>query len=221
MLPPFSRKKEISMKNSIKIPSILAILALLTACGGGDHGLTNNDPGDNNVGVVAAFGDSITAGSECACTPYPARLAGLIGKSVPNFGIGGSAAVNNVGRTKDVIDKVHPGFMIILYGVDDVIHAYGIGSIISALDQMVDICKRNHVVPVLATYPRPITGHAVFGPRTRALNDEIRSLASSKGVHCVDLYNEFDANPDLYEPDGLHPNDAGTQIMALAFADLF
>ena len=22
-------------------------------------------------------------------------------------------------------------------------------------------------------------------------------------------------------PDGLHPNDAGTQIMALAFADLF
>lgn len=210
------------MRFYFKTTALLATCAFLTACGGGGGGgLSNSDPGNNDVGVVAAFGDSITAGSECACAPYPSRLAGLIGKSVPNFGAGGSRAGESVGRTQSVIDQCHPGFMLILYGVNDIIHGHGLDSIVSALGQMVDICKSNHVVPVLATYPRPITGHAIFGPRTVELNGMIRSLASSKGIHCVDLCGEFDANPDLYESDGLHPNDAGTQIIALAFADLF
>lgn len=209
------------MNNSLRNLALSSVCVLLAACGGGGGGLSNKDPGNNDVGVVAAFGDSITQGNQCACAPYPARLGPMIGKSVPNFGIGGSTAEDNVGRTQSVIDQCRPGFMLILYGVNDVIHAHGIGTIIAALDQMVEICKSNHVVPVLATYPRPITNHAVFGPRTRVLNEQIRSLASSKGIHCVDLYNEFDANPDLYEPDGLHPNDAGTQLMTLAFADLF
>lgn len=197
-------------------------LAFLTACGGGDGGgLSNKNPGNNDVGVVAAFGDSITEGNQCSCTPYPARLGGMISKSVPNYGIGGSVATENVGRVKAVIDQCHPGFMLILYGVNDVIHGHAIDGIISALDQMVEICKSNHVVPVLATYPQPITGHAVFSPRTRALNEEIQNLASAKGIHCVDLQKEFNASPEFYESDGLHPNDAGTQLMALAFADLF
>ena len=210
------------MKNAIRYLSLSCVCAMLTACGGGGGGgLSNKNPGDNDVGVVAAFGDSITAGSECACTPYPARLTGLIGKSVVNFGIGGSRAADNVARTQSVIDQSHPGFMLILYGVNDIIHSHSIGTIISALSQMVDICKDNNVVPVLATYPRPITGHAIFGPRTSALTAQIKALASEKGIHCVNLESEFGADPDLYEPDGLHPNDSGTQVVALAFSDLF
>ena len=209
------------MKKAIRAMTVLGVCAVMAACGGGGGGLSNGNPGDNDVGVVAAFGDSITQGSECSCTPYPARLSGMIGKSVGNYGIGGSQAADNVARTQSVIDQSHPGFMLILYGVNDIIHGHGIDSIVSALSQMVDICKSNNVVPVLATYPRPITGHAVFGPRTRALNEQIRSLASEKGIHCVNLEGEFNASPDLYEPDGLHPNDAGTQLVALAFADLF
>lgn len=209
------------MKNSVKNIALLSVCALLTACGGGGGGLSNKNPGDNDVGVVAAFGDSITAGSQCACTPYPARLSGMINKSVGNYGIGGSRASDNIDRTQSVIDQCHPGFMLILYGVNDIIHGGGIDSIVNALDQMVEICKNNHVVPVLANYPRTLTGHAIFGPRVHSLGEAIKELASSKGVPCVDLYSEFDGNPDLYEPDGLHPNDAGTQIIALAFADLF
>lgn len=210
------------MRKPVRALAVCSCFALLTACGGGDGGgLTNNDPGDNSVDVVAAFGDSITMGSQCDCSSYPSRLAGMISKHVPNFGIGGSLAVENVDRTRTVIDKCHPGFMLILYGVNDVIHAQGVGSIVSALDQMVEICKSNHVVPVLATYPQPILEHEIFAPRTLALNEQIRSLASSKGIRCVDLQKEFNANPEFYEEDGLHPNDAGTQVMALAFADLF
>ena len=112
--------------------------------------------------------------------------------------------------------------MLILYGVNDIIHGANIKDIVLALDEMITICKENKVVPVLATYPEPIEDHGVFAPRTILLNQHIRELARTTGIKCVDLEKEFGADPSLYEtPGGLHPNSAGTQIMALAFADLF
>lgn len=206
---------------SFLLSTLLAVGLAGCGGGGGDSGLQNKDPGSNDVKVVVAFGDSLTQGSECRCVPYPARVAALIGKTVVNSGASGTLATENIGRTQTAIDRIHPGFMLILYGVNDVIHSEGIRSIADDLDQMVSICKTNHVVPVLATYPEPIQDHAIFAPRVLLLNQDIRELAQTRGIHCVDLEPEFAANPEFYEPDGLHPNEAGTQIIALAFADLF
>ena len=218
------------------VPNLAAVflIGLLAGCGDdGDSSLTNSNPGINDLNVVVAFGDSITQGSECACVPYPARLSGLIGKIVYNTGVGGSNASANVGRTQQAINKYHPAFMIILYGVNDVIHGDATEGIAAALAQMVLICKQNNVVPVLMTYPRPILGHNLFAGGTISLNRSIRALASAEGIRCVDLEREFSAGPDpiypewpmtdatLMGPDGLHPNDAGTQVIALACADLF
>ncbi|MGD9611800.1 MAG: SGNH/GDSL hydrolase family protein [Kiritimatiellia bacterium] len=210
--------------------SFLLVLAMgggLAGCGGGGGGLSNDNPGNNDLNVVVAFGDSITQGRQCPCTPYPARVQSIIGKTVYNTGIGGSDATANIGRTQSAIDKYHPAFMVILYGVNDVIHGHNAGDIVSALNQMVSICKANNVVPVLMTYPIPISGHALFAGGTMALNANIRSIADMEGIECVDLEAEF-MNSDgtltdsaLYESDGLHPNDAGTEIIALAVADLF
>jgi len=203
------------------LPLVL-VSGLMAGCGGDDdEKLENTNPGNNDINVVVAFGDSLTRGSDCACTPYPTRLAGLIGKTVYNSGVEGSGAINNVGRTQRVIDQRKPGFMLILYGINDVIQGRDIVRIRAALAEMVAICKQNNVVPVLATYPQMIDSHALFAGGGLALNGEIRSLAGAEGIKCVDLEREFGANPALYEADGLHPNDAGTQVMALAFADLF
>lgn len=210
----------------------LMMLGLVAGCGGGNSPLSNDNPGLNDLNVVVAFGDSITQGSECRCAPYPARLSGLIGKIVYNTGIGGSEAAGHVGRTQSAINKYHPAYMLILYGVNDVIMGHNVNGILGALSQMVAICKQNNVVPVLATYPIPIAGHRLFAYNTVMLNSGIRTIAAANGIRCVDLEGEFATgadpstgwtlpNPLLYEPDGLHPNDAGTQIMALAFADLF
>ena len=207
-------------------PTAVVALALLifgfSGCGGGGGGgLSNSDPGNNDLNSVIAFGDSITKGSECDCVPYPTRLAGYINKTVRNTGVPASRARDNVSRTQSAIDKYPSAFMLILYGVNDVIHSADIGSIAAALSQMVDICEQNNVVPVLATYPEPILDHALFGPRTLMLNEAIRNLASEKGIKCVDLEREFGANEELYRPDGLHPNSEGTEVVAQAFADLF
>ncbi len=201
--------------------SLLSLALAGCGGGGGDGGLKNKDPGDNDLNTVVAFGDSLTQGNMCSCTPYPARVAGLVGKNVFNTGVGGSLATENVDRTQAAIDRFHPAFMLILYGVNDIIHSQELGAVDEALQGMIDICRQNQVVPVLATYPEPIGDHGAFAPRVLLLNEHIQSIASENGLQCVDLEAEFAADPLLYESDGLHPNDAGTQIMAMAFADLF
>ncbi len=214
-----------------RLPWLLA--GWLAGCGGGgDSGLSNSDPGNNDLNVVAAFGDSITMGNMCSCAPYPARLAGLIGKTAVNAGIHGTMASESVERTQAVISQNRPAFMLILYGVNDIIHGKGSTGAVRSLREMVEICRQNHVVPALATYPIPFGSHEVFAEGTRALNLGIRALAEELRVPCVDLEIEFRETADpldgisvtdrsLMQDDGLHPNDAGTQVIALAFADLF
>lgn len=206
----------------------------MAGCGGsgGGGGLQNKDSGDNDRDVVVAFGDSLTQGNMCSCPSYPERLAGLIEKTVYNTGVGGTIARENIERTQAAIDRFHPAFMLILYGVGDIIHGLSASGTVNALRQMVSICRDNQVVPVLATYPIPIDSYETFAEGTRALNLGIRALAAELEVPCVDLEIEFRettdpadgisvTDPTLMEEDGLHPNDAGTQIMAMSFADLF
>jgi lysophospholipase L1-like esterase len=215
------------------VPAAGMAAALMAGCGdGGGGGLSNKNPGPNDVGVVVAFGDSITMGNVCACAPYPARLAGLVGKVVVNAGINGTTAREGVNRIQGVIAANRPGFMLILYGVNDGIHGQSTDGTLAALRKMVAICRESQVVPVLGTYPVPFGSHGVFADRTVALNLGIRALAKELRVPCVDLEKEFAGGRDpvtgrtetdraLMNADGLHPNDAGTQVMALAFADLF
>ena len=211
------------MNSKRVILGVVCLAFLLAGCGGGGGGggLSNDDPGSNDINVVVAFGDSLTQGTSCSCLSYPSRLGPMITKTVVNTGVSGSMAAENVDRTQSAIDRFHPAFMLILYGVNDLVHSASVSAVEEALDQMVLICKQSNVVPVLATYPEPIQDHQGFAPRVLALNQRIRAIASSRGIECVELESEFAANPLFYEEDGLHPNDAGTQIMAMAFADLF
>ena len=208
----------------IRLMAMGLLAAGFAGCGGGDSGdsgLENKDPGDNDRNVVVAFGDSLTQGNYCSCLSYPSRLAAMIGKTVYNTGVSGSMASENIERTQGAIDRFHPAFMLILYGYNDIVHSFGVSSTIEALDQMVKICKENHVVAVLATYPEPVGDHAAYAPTVLVLNSRIRALANTHGIPCVNLEAEFAGGTTLLEDDGLHPNDAGTQVMAISFADLF
>ena len=204
--------------------SLMAILGVgfLSGCGGGeDSGSQSLPPADSaktNSNVVVAFGDSITYGN----TPsYPQILASLINKTVINAGVNGSLASENIGRARNLTEKYHPDFMLILYGLNDVLHGSQTTSAVAALAQMLSICADAHVTPVLATYPEPILGYAMFSPPVRLLNQGIRDLAAARGIQYVDLEIEFAADRNLYEDDGLHPNDEGSALIALSFADLF
>ena len=171
---------------------------------------------------VVAFGDSITQGGQCKCDPYPARLPALTGRTVVNCGVGGSTATRNVDRARTCIGQHRPKFMVILYGINDIHQGHSIAQITDAIGKMVSICQASNVTPVLATYPPQCGGtYGVFAGKTRQLNAQLRSMASSKGLQCVDLEGPIGGQSKYYERDGLHPNDAGTKIVAQEVARVF
>lgn len=50
-------------------------------------------------------------------------------------------------------------------------------------------------------------------------SDAIRQLAKDEGIKLADLNKEFGTDRSLLQPDGLHPSDAGNQLMAMVFND--
>ncbi len=200
------------------------LCALLCACGGDSSGLYNRDPGDNDPNTVCCFGDSITA-NVSGGPSYPERFAALVGMNVCNEGISGSTASYGASRVSSVIQRRKPAYMLVLYGVNDILFYRSVSDVRSSLASIVSTCQDRHVLPVLATYPVPIASHAIFAGSVRRLNEAIRELAGERGLECVDLEKEFSHNgepdPSLYLPDGLHPTPDGNQIIAAAFADLF
>ena len=216
------------MHGKNKLNGLVALLSMAltlagTGCldsGGGGGGVSNDDPGNNDVNVYVALGDSLTSGSECNCAPYPSRLGGLLGKTVVNSGSSGEQSADGASRAPGVLARYQPGFLLILHGVNDIIHGHSSESAAANVRSMVVSAKNNKTVPVVATYPIPTDGHAAFAGGVTTLNNLIRDMAGAEDVTVVDLESEFSGAVDLLGPDGLHPNDAGTQVIAMSFFDV-
>jgi len=202
------------------LPAVLLWVA--AGCGGGDGGNQAPVPadfGDNNPNVVLAFGDSITAGVEGGGAPYPARLAALSGKTVINSGVGGQESGAGLARLGGALAANKPGYICILYGANDVIMGRDQNSTIANLADMLQQAQANKTVPMIATLTPMLGEHGPWTSAVDRLNDAIRNLASATGTTLVDLNAEFGDAETLLLGDGLHPNDQGNQIIALAFND--
>lgn len=183
--------------------------------GGGSGG--GHDFGDNNPDVIVAMGDSITEGSGVS-SPYPSILAGMVGKTVINHGSGGATAGDGAGSIGGVLANDKPGYVLILYGANDAISGVGPDSTIGALGAIIEACKANKTVPVIATLT-PMQGlHELFAGGAQELSRRIRSLAGQTGTALCDLENEFGYPSPLLQEDGLHPTDEGCVVIADSFA---
>lgn len=205
------------------IVSLLLVSALLclggTGCeSDGDAPLgSGHDFGENDANLYAALGDSITYGRTVpAGAPYPERLAGMLGKTVLNYGVPGQRAFEGAARVSGVLSR-KPGFLLILFGSNDAITSVDPVFTKESLRSIVLAARGNKTIPVIATIP-PMTGtHAAFAGAARTVNGHIRALASEEGVTLVDLESSFGSGSGYLDADGLHPNDAGTQRMAEGF----
>lgn len=205
--------------------SLLSILAaaFLAGCNddsGGSSAGSGHDFGANDPNLYVAIGDSVTEGTETSGPSYPEILSGMIGKTVINEGMGGELSSGGAARIGGILEQHKPGYMLIMYGINDVVHVGSDSWTISNLSAIIGACKANGTVPVLATIPPLYKGGDYFDPRHTELNEDIRNLARSEDVALADVEAEFDNDPSLFIADGRHPNDDGTRIIAATFADV-
>lgn len=199
--------------------AIVATLLFTVGCDSGDGGVST-DVGDNDVNLVACVGDSITAGYACDGAPYPSRLAGMIGKKVQNYGVGGRTSGEGVSAVKSALAS-KPGYVCIMFGSNDAIHGYDASSVAENIRTMIHACKDNKSIPIVANIPIMVGEHDIFNPAGERIANAITQVAKEEGVAFVDVRGAFGNGDGLINSDGLHLTDAGGTKLAQCFASKF
>jgi lysophospholipase L1-like esterase len=186
--------------------------------------------------IFMAFGDSLTEGKTAAMpsmlfdTSYTLKLqaklqARYTGQSivVVNEGQGGENAIDGVTRFRNqlLIDK--PQAVLLMEGANDLLNfgGSGIAGVIGAVDRMgLDATSRGAQVFVATLPPAdPTRPRGSGGTYVSALNTQLTSLAGARRWTLVDVNGAFKGDLGLLGADGLHPTDAGHQVIAQAFYD--
>lgn len=180
-----------------------------------------HDFGRNNPRLCVAMGDSITAGGAVS---YPVVLSRMLRKTIANRGVPGSHSAEGAAEVRRLLTIHKPGYLLILYGANDVVHFRERDQYIANLRTMVRAAKENGTVPVLATMTPMTREHSRFSSTVRAFNVKVRELAKSEGVALCDLELHFMAAGAMWgtllKEDGLHPDEQGTRLIAKCFYDV-
>lgn len=210
------------IRKQASVFSWIIILLLAAGCeggGGSKHDHSAIDFGDNDPDLYVAMGDSITGDVNYGVVPYPPRLEAMLGKRVVNAGAGGETSGGGAGRVKSILKRHKPGYLLILYGANDLLHGRDKEDTLNNLRYMINAAKNNQTVPVIATLTPMVRSYNLWDTGEQRLSNAIRDLASAEDIWLVDIAAEFRHQSEYMSFDGLHPNDAGAQLIALAFYD--
>ncbi len=194
--------------------------------------VTEQDARDENR--YLGFGDSITLGyidyEEAPTKGYIPRLEILLKNTfgqarVTNAGIGAEITSEGLQRLEAWLESFPVLYTLIMEGTNDVILPWiPMETAAENLGQMIDICREQGVIPLLATIPprNDFWWHNLYyRERIFELNDLIRELCLKTGTRLVEQFEAFYNYPEedggwtsLISNDYLHPNEKGYQFMA-------
>ena len=183
-----------------------------------------------------AFGDSLTEGklsrtlSLLVDSPphsYPAKLLEQLRErytaqeiTVINEGFGGERATESLSRFMQVLAEHRPEAVLILHGVNDLNGAdeARLQGAVNAVEQLVNHARDHGMTVFVATLP-PFSpdGKAGCPECVDPYNDRIRDMVAVRGAVLVDVYEAWGARTDLIGADGLHPTEAGYEVVATQF----
>jgi acyl-CoA thioesterase I len=173
-----------------------------------------NDP------VIVTFGDSLTQG--VAGRSYPDYLQDLLDQNgyryrIDNQGVSGDTSSDGLARVDNVI-AAHPALVILEFGGNDGLRGVPIESTRKHLGEMIARLKQAKIPVVLAgiTLP-PNYGPDYVKPFT-AMFPEVAKEYHVKLLPflLVHVYR----NPEMMQPDGIHPNGVGNEVIARDIFDL-
>jgi lysophospholipase L1-like esterase len=185
-----------------------------------------------------AFGDSLTEGKlsltlsllvDSPSHSYPAKLTQLLVERytsqqpvVINEGFGGELASSSPARLTDALDDHEPEVVLLMHGVND-LNSPLTGIVQSTVDAIEELAKRalqSGATTFVATLP-PLgpDGKAGCPECVEPLNERIRAMVAAKGAVLVDVHAAWGNRTGLMGADGIHPTEAGYQVIAETFFD--
>ena len=201
--------------------AMLGAVLVGTGCEGGGDGndYSSQDFGDNDPALIVAFGDSITAGEGLSSAEsYPSQLAGLSGRPVINSGVPGEKSSGGLDRVNSVLGRYKPGFLLILFGSNDLIFDRPPQDIVESLRGIIRAAKANKTVPIIGTVPPTFPYHDFIADGVKALNPLIVSMAAEENTPVAGVNGALN-DVTLFQSDGLHPTADGALKLAAAFDD--
>ena len=167
--------------------------------------------------VIVAFGDSLTAGFGVAPgKSFPDDLQRLLDAAgyhyrIVNLGVSGDTTTDGMVRLASVL-ALHPALVILEFGANDGLRGLPITSARKNLADMIQSLQMSGTRIVLAgmTLPRN------YGPEyIHSFEQMYVDLAKQFRLARIPfLLDGVGGNPDLTQPDGLHPTAEGAQIVA-------
>ncbi len=191
-----------------------------------------------------AFGDSVTSGTlsrfdaaflyDDPAHSYPVRVQLSLQHIFPlqaaqftviNAGAPGERAVDARQRMATVLRTYDPDGVLLLEGINDMTFGAGPLEAAAAVRGLIDVARTFNVTVLVGLTPQTYASVYPNGEtRPQAaehivpFNNELRRLtAGMQNVHVVDLYTAFGTNRSLMGADGLHPTEAGYELMAATF----
>ena len=209
---------------------LLVLAAFLTACGNSGSGNVSSAPNVNlapsptpsasherSLPEIVAFGDSLTAGLGLpAAESYPSLLQKMLEADgyeyeVVNAGISGDTTAGGLSRI-DWALKGDVRVLILALGANDLLRGLPVKEMKNNLSQIIERAQSRNVVVLLAGMYAPTNAGAEYG---REAQQAFESLAREHKIVLIPFFLDRVAGVEsLNQPDGIHPNAAGTKIVA-------
>jgi acyl-CoA thioesterase I len=164
--------------------------------------------------IIVAFGDSLTAG--VAGRSYPENLQDLLDQNgykyrVDNQGVSGDTTTDGLARIDNVIAE-HPVLAILEFGGNDGLRGIPVQSTKKNLEEMIGRLKQSGIPLVLLGITLPPN----YGPEyVKPFTDMFSELAQEHHLKFMPflLVNVY-RHPEMMQPDGIHPNGKGNEVVA-------
>lgn len=189
---------------------IAALICVLPLVATGGHAPAAEPP------VIVAFGNSLTAGLGVPLEQsYPARLerrlrAAGYPHQVVNAGVSGDTTAGGLRRVGAVLAH-QPTIVIVELGANDGLRGIGLAQIRKNLGQIIRRLQAANVTVVLAGMKLPPN----YGPTyTDTFAAMYADLAKQYGAVLIPFFLDgVAAQPELNQPDGIHPTADGYGII--------
>jgi lysophospholipase L1-like esterase len=182
-----------------------------------------------------AFGDSLTEGKlsltvdllvDSPQHSYPAKLLALLVERYPtqpitiaNEGLGGERVTESFSRYNAALSTHQPESVLLMHGVND-LNTSDAGRVQAVVDSLEDHVKqaRSRGMTVFVASLPPLGPPKGGCPECVVpLNERLQNMAHTRGAIFVDVYAAWGNRPGLMGADGIHPTEAGYEVIAQTF----